>query len=94
LLQHKTIIFVSSINEAEEIYSELKRDEALAPYVYCIHSKNYSHQNDLRAFKENQIGIAIAVDMMTTGYDDCLVDCIIINKKITDKDTETQRVLI
>lgn len=90
LLNHKTIIFVQSINDAEEMYSKLIQDLAFASKVYCIHSKNANHQNDLKSFKACQSGIAIAVDMLIAGYDDCLVDCVIINKKITDKDTETQ----
>ena len=92
LTQHKIIIFMPNINSADDLFNQLREDADLRNNLYNIHSQNNDYSSDLKQFAENPHGIAIAVQMLKMGFDNERIDCVIINKKITDQASETQMI--
>ncbi len=73
----KILIFASSINHAELLYKEFKD-------CGIVHSKQTELQQKkvLLAFKNNEITTIINVGILTTGFDDPSVDCLILARPI------------
>ena len=71
LFEQKGIIYVNSIAEADELCKRI--NDKYPNLATAIHSNNSNVQNDIHAFrnkKQQEPGIVIAVQMLSTGYDD------------------------
>jgi superfamily II DNA or RNA helicase len=73
----KILIFASSINHAKLLHSEFDN-------CGIIHSKqsDVEQKNMLKAFKSGEITTIINVGILTTGFDDPTVDCLILARPI------------
>ena len=82
LKNHKGIIYVKSIKEANALFETLKAELEDTP-IFEVHSQN-PDKNICDKFKKSASGIAIAVKMLIEGFDDSRVDWMILNKEITE----------
>lgn len=78
LKDHKGIIFVDDINIANALSKLLLKIGGLP--VYTINSENCIRKDEIEKFNKETCGIVVAVNMLTTGYDDLILDWIWIAK--------------
>ena len=85
LFNHKGIIYVNSIDEADKLAQHI--NQKYETNLACaVHSENSSRLSQINAFKqktENGRCILVAVDMLTTGYDDKALSWCLIAKNNT-----------
>ncbi len=80
LSEHKGVIYVNSIESANKLFEELKENTP-SLNLFLIHSKNKKTIEQINQFRKASNGIAIAIEMLVEGFDDCKLDWAIINKK-------------
>lgn len=93
LASHKGVIYMKSVTEAKALFDFLDHHSTL-PKDFCslIHSKRQNDPTEERSavqkineFKEKKVGLAIVVRMCVMGFDDPLVDYVIINKTLSSQ---------
>ena len=82
LNEHKGIIYVTSIQAAEELAYVLTR-ELPGVFIAAIHSKVNEYNDTIERFKKQKQGVAIVVDMLIESYNDPQLDWILVNKTVT-----------
>lgn len=77
----KTIIFNASIQHNEEVFSALKHEGL--NNVYSVHSEMLKSERDeqIQLFKNDPHGIMCNVGILTTGFDEPEIQCVILNRK-------------
>ncbi len=77
----KTIIFNASIQHNDEVFIALKKEGL--NNVYCVDSLMNKSERDeqIQLFKNDPHGIMCNVGILTTGFDEPEIQCVILNRK-------------
>lgn len=89
LFNHKGIIYVNSIDEADKLSQHINQWHG-ADLACAVHSKSGNSKFQIHAFKkksQNESSILVAVDMLTTGYDDRALSWCLVAKNNTKNPT-------
>lgn len=82
LIHHKGIIYVQSIKEAETLHNHFSNSSLFNDDTLFIFTSNESQNEiELIRFTKAQKGVAIAVNMLVEGYDDDVVDYVMVLKQ-------------
>lgn len=73
----KILIFTSGIDHCEEVVSRMNK---LGMNARCVHSQQFEeiNQQNLKAFENGEFKYLINANMLTTGYNEKGIDCIVL----------------
>lgn len=89
LINHKGMIYMPSIETAQQLTKTLKARYPDLP-IFEVHSKQQNTEELIAAFKAQDRGIAVVVMMLKEGYDDSKVEWLILNKESVSSTNCTQ----